>query len=109
MEPCCWRLEALHLPGRFASEEDLRWCGQERVQGAETPVKAHSPHAKEPETKNASAPSAGHADDCRSRCGHPPRLPWDRVQNQEARGKPFIFFSEAMCHVVSFSEVPTNQ
>lgn len=38
-----------------------------------------------------------------------PRLPWDRVQNQEAGGKPFIFFSEAMCHVVSFSEVPTNQ
>lgn len=85
MEPRCWRrLEALHPPGRFAAEEDHRWCSQGRVQGAEVPVKDHSPQAHllrslrgppESETKNASAPSGGHADDCKCRCSHQPAVP----------------------------------
>ena len=72
-------------------------------------VKAHNPRyfqahllrslrgPPESETKNARAPSGGHADDCKWRAATSPRFPWDCIQNQDARGKSHSSFSQRPC------------
>lgn len=93
----------------LAFEEGHIQCAQERVQGAELMVKASSPPYLQAHLlkslgppvsdQNARAPSGGHTDDCRSRdsaaSSASPGFPWDCIQNQGGREKPFIFFKRA--------------